>query len=110
MRRWGSLTGLLLCLALFATGCWDRVEIEERGFVVGAGIDVAGEDDADKYILTFQFVIPGGLQGMGAGRKTAEKAGTKPTLTCHPRAIRCSERPGTCRTGQAAALTCSTSA
>ncbi|MEK5164093.1 Ger(x)C family spore germination protein [Paenibacillus sp. FSL R5-0527] len=77
MRRWGSLTGLLLCLALFATGCWDRVEIEERGFVVGAGIDVAGEDDADKYILTFQFVIPGGLQGNGGGEKDGGKSGNE---------------------------------
>jgi len=53
-----------LILALGLTGCWDRVEIEDRGFVVGAGIDLADEEEAEEgqYILTYQFVIPGGLQ------------------------------------------------
>lgn len=59
---------ILLGLVLFTTGCWDRVEIEERGFVVGAGIDVTADDQGrDKYVLTFQFVVPSGLQGKEKG-------------------------------------------
>lgn len=62
-------------LAIFTTGCWDRVEIEERGFVVGAGIDLAEGEEADhsKYVLTFQFVIPGGLQAKEGGSKSESK-------------------------------------
>ncbi|GJM81154.1 hypothetical protein HMSSN139_36500 [Paenibacillus sp. HMSSN-139] len=67
---------LALSLAVFTTGCWDRVEIEERGFVVGAGIDLAEEEEAEKgrYMLTFQFVIPGGLQAKEGGSKNGKSA------------------------------------
>lgn len=66
---------LVLSLAVLTTGCWDRVEIEERGFVVGAGIDLAKEEEAQKgqYILTFQFVIPGGLQAKEGENKSGSK-------------------------------------
>lgn len=75
MRRYRVGVLVLLTLPMLATGCWDRVEIEERGFVVGAGIDVAEEEQAEngKYLLTFQFVVPGGLQSKESGGKGGSK-------------------------------------
>lgn len=76
MNCYGCLIAIFLTLTLFLTGCWDRVEIEERGFVVGAGIDLAEDEEAEKgqYRLTFQFVIPGGLQAKEGGGKGARDA------------------------------------
>ncbi|MGG6313304.1 Ger(x)C family spore germination protein [Paenibacillus macerans] len=76
MRKGWAAFCLLLGLS-FLSGCWDRVEIEERGFVVGAGIDMAGEEEQGKgkYVLTFQFVIPGGLQGKEGGGKDGRGSG-----------------------------------
>jgi spore germination protein len=66
---------IVLSLVVFTTGCWDRVEIEERGFVVGAGIDLSHEEEAEKgqFTLTFQFVIPAGLQSKEGGGKNGSK-------------------------------------
>ncbi|MFJ8267734.1 Ger(x)C family spore germination protein [Peribacillus asahii] len=69
----------IFCLLFLVTGCWDQNEIEERGFVIGAAIDMAAEqtDDSigemsekerdDKYKLTYQFVVPGNFIGGGSG-------------------------------------------
>ena len=54
MNRWFILL-LLLPLLLFSAGCWDQIEIEQRGFVVGTALD-KGEDG--KIIVTFQLVLP----------------------------------------------------
>ncbi|WP_158589702.1 MULTISPECIES: Ger(x)C family spore germination protein [Clostridia] len=60
---------------LFLSACWDRIEIEDRGFVVGSAIDLVEKKDNNKYeiLLTNQFVIPAGLgtpqQGGGAQQK-----------------------------------------
>lgn len=72
---------VLLCfILLFASGCWDQVQIEERGFVVGVAIDVPRSKQAERqaeqeapdkpegkqrFLVTAQFVIPGGLTGGG---------------------------------------------
>ena len=45
-------------------GCWDRVEIEDRGFVVGSAID---EGENGMYELTFQYIVPSAMQGKSAG-------------------------------------------
>lgn len=46
-------SGLLVALMLTASGCWDRKEIENRGFVLGIGIDnVASPGPKGKYDLT----------------------------------------------------------
>lgn len=55
---------LLFCsMTLVLTGCWDRVEIEQRGFVVGMAVDLAEESSGEetKLTVTNQFVIPSGL-------------------------------------------------
>ncbi|MEC0209335.1 Ger(x)C family spore germination protein [Paenibacillus ehimensis] len=69
-----------LALLLLTAGCWDRVEIDERGFVIGVAIDVPkssqkpeqGKAGAEKnprgkarYAVTYQFVVTGKLQNAG---------------------------------------------
>ncbi|MBT2217771.1 Ger(x)C family spore germination protein [Virgibacillus dakarensis] len=48
---------------LLLTGCWDQVDIEERGFIIGSGIDMADEQKKQGRVLTLthQFVVPAGL-------------------------------------------------
>ncbi|MEC5425652.1 Ger(x)C family spore germination protein [Virgibacillus sp. C22-A2] len=56
---------LLLTLGLLMplTSCWDRMEIEERGFAVGSAIDLVEKLDNGEYkiMLTTQFVVPAGM-------------------------------------------------
>jgi spore germination protein len=54
---------VILSFLLFTAGCWDRLEIEERGFVVGVAIDlIETESSGDPAVqLTSQFVVPGGI-------------------------------------------------
>jgi len=65
---------LVSCLALlFLAGCWDRWEIEERGFIMGVGLDLAKErpEAEPVYAITLQKVLPGqagfGARGQGGG-------------------------------------------
>ncbi|MFC3798485.1 Ger(x)C family spore germination protein [Cohnella sp. GCM10012308] len=67
---------LAAALALLATGCWDRVEINNRGFVVGISIDASApksdaesEENASPFRICYQIVIPGGLNGGGENAK-----------------------------------------
>lgn len=83
MRNSGILAMVIALYSLCLTGCWDRIEIEERGFVVGVAIDMAkgsnAEETEDKeaedrakgkhrYVVSYQFVIPKGLQQDGGGK------------------------------------------
>lgn len=47
---------ILLCM-LLTTGCWDKIEIENRLFVLGIGVDTVKEEGGkiskDKYTLSF---------------------------------------------------------
>jgi spore germination protein len=69
---------ILASLLLLITGCWDRIEIEQRGFVIGVAVDFAKKKQAEqeapgmpkgkrRFALTQQIVVPGKLQG-GAGQ------------------------------------------
>ncbi|WP_226665328.1 Ger(x)C family spore germination protein [Metabacillus litoralis] len=60
MRKWRLLI-IIFCL-LITSGCWDSIELEERGFVIGVGIDLSEDDveDQGKIKLSQQFVIPSG--------------------------------------------------
>jgi spore germination protein len=65
--------------SFFLSGCWDNVEIEDRGFIIGVAIDLAKkmdeyQDNREKgyrYKGTYQFVVPSGLSqgntGQGGG-------------------------------------------
>lgn len=73
----------VLCIAVIsATGCWDQIQIEERGFVIGVAIDKPSSEQArqkanaeapdrpkgkHRVVATQQFVIPGGIAGGGKG-------------------------------------------
>ncbi len=60
LKRLCLLPAVLVVIPL--AGCWDRVEIEDRGFVVGAALDLPDEGtEENKIKLTNQFVVPSGL-------------------------------------------------
>jgi len=54
MKRKAVLSILFLSLIVFATGCWNRRELNELGIVVGLGIDKSG----DQYEISVQVVNP----------------------------------------------------
>lgn len=65
-----------MLVACCLSGCWDRVELEERGFIIGAAIDAAdapeggnGGQQADekRFNVTFQYVVPSAMVGGGSG-------------------------------------------
>ncbi|WP_208591118.1 Ger(x)C family spore germination protein [Gracilibacillus suaedae] len=67
---------LLSCFTLLLlAGCWDELPIDERGFVIGSGLDMAGKNTEGTYdiTLTSQFVIPGNLSNptQNGGREQA---------------------------------------
>jgi len=55
----------LIILAAFSlaglTGCWDKVEIEDRAFVVAIGIDKAEDEKGGRYTVTLS--LPAALDG-----------------------------------------------
>lgn len=67
-------------LLFLTTGCWDRVEIERRGFAIGVAIDLAEQNQSaqraekeaphkpearPRFMVTHQLVVPAALQGSG---------------------------------------------
>lgn len=51
---------IILCLLLILlTGCWDSINLEERGFIVGTAIDLEEmKEDRPTYSITDQLVLP----------------------------------------------------
>ncbi|MBT2698820.1 Ger(x)C family spore germination protein [Bacillus sp. ISL-40] len=86
MSRFKLCITLLGVFSVFLTGCWDHVEIEDRGFIIGLAIDLAEETDEKldesegeyRYKGTYQFVVPSGLSqgdsGQGGQGGTSQKA------------------------------------
>lgn len=71
-KKFVSICKLLsaVILLLLFPGCWDRIEIEERGFFVGAAIDLAekkDDQDPSQYSLTYQMVVPRALGSQNGG-------------------------------------------
>ena len=77
--------------------CWDRIEIEERGFVVGTALDAA-EDGQIK--LTFQIVVPTQMKG-SSGQKNE---GGSPFINLSSTADSVFKAHGRCRMRSAALL------
>ncbi|CAM4439190.1 spore germination protein KC [Paenibacillus endophyticus] len=51
IKWWIPIVKAICCLCLvvpFLTGCWDRLEIEERAVVLGVSIDAVSSDDANE--------------------------------------------------------------
>nr|WP_239541460.1 Ger(x)C family spore germination protein [Pullulanibacillus pueri] len=76
---------LVICCCvslLFLTSCWDRIEIEDRGFVIAIGIDLS---ESGQYLLTEQIAVPGGQsaqagQGGAGGGTFLNVVGTGPSI------------------------------
>ncbi|NNG65653.1 Ger(x)C family spore germination protein [Caldanaerobacter subterraneus] len=66
MKRKTLLFILLIFLIFVLTGCWDKIEIEDRAFVMAIGIDLSNSNK--KYVVTFQFPNVAELaKGSGGG-------------------------------------------
>jgi spore germination protein len=67
MRKQMPVLFMCLIFATVATGCWDRVEIDRRGFVVGAAIDY-GKDGSGKktHRIVYQYVVPSALNNQSS--------------------------------------------
>ncbi|WP_164670182.1 Ger(x)C family spore germination protein [Virgibacillus doumboii] len=79
-RKWIYLVQALLMLLLLA-GCWDRVEIEDRGFIVGIAVDLPEESEKENAVtITNQLAVPAGLSGQTQGG-SASKAFANLTVT-----------------------------
>ncbi|WP_409340671.1 Ger(x)C family spore germination protein [Paenibacillus sp. MBLB4367] len=80
MNKRLTLVVFLFASALCTSGCWDQIQIEERGFVIGVALDKPKSREAEKsaeaeapgrskgkhrVVATQQFVIPGGITGIG---------------------------------------------
>lgn len=76
MRRYIIFLLLALSSSIFLTSCWDQVEIEKRGFIIGIAFDLAQKkneelDESKEKTLykgTYQFVVPSALGQGGAGQ------------------------------------------
>ena len=70
MRTFKLVLVLLLCVVLLAA-CWDKVEIEDRLFVLGIGVDKAKEEEklqpTDRYAINFVSPIVAALKDGGGG-------------------------------------------
>ncbi|MCL5290162.1 MAG: Ger(x)C family spore germination protein [Bacillota bacterium] len=71
MKRKIALAALVLLL-LFAAGCWNRVELEQRAIVAGFGADQSGEEG--KIEITVQVIKPGEIRAGPAARGGSPKA------------------------------------
>lgn len=67
------LLTIIIMVLLYATGCWDRVDIERYAFILGIGID---KGEKDGIAVTYQIALPQGImaagQGGGDGESTIE--------------------------------------
>ncbi|MTI84319.1 MAG: Ger(x)C family spore germination protein [Firmicutes bacterium] len=63
---------LTLALTLFMSGCWSRVELEERIIVAAVGFDTA--KDPDKIEVTAQIIMPGQLGTTDNGGGNSKEA------------------------------------
>lgn len=76
MRRYIIWLFLAVSLTISLTGCWDQVEIEKRGFIIGIAFDLAQKKDEELdelkektfYKGTYQFVVPSALGQGGSGQ------------------------------------------
>ncbi len=47
---------LLIMSFLVVTGCWDRVELNDRAFIIATGIDK--DQESGKMVTTLQVIVP----------------------------------------------------
>ncbi len=100
-RRRAALGAVMIIACLLTAGCWDRVEIQDRAFVLAVAVDVAEEGKdrepgkariesyahpgpADRYRMTFQVLkfgeVKGGQEKPGGQSKTFLVTGRGPGM------------------------------
>jgi Ger(x)C family germination protein len=66
---------IIVILTVLNCGCWDREEIEERGFILGLGLDFINTEEGEGFSVTQQEADPkniaGGEQSTGGTGKGA---------------------------------------
>ncbi|MDF2530951.1 MAG: gerLC [Clostridia bacterium] len=75
--RISKFIAIFLLCAVVLVGCWDKVEIEDRIFVLGIGIDKAKEEEkaqpTDRYVINFASPIVGALKDGGEETFSVDK-------------------------------------
>jgi Ger(x)C family germination protein len=70
VRKWALL---LFLLALISSGCWDRIEVEERAYVLGVAIDLPKQEKAKRKItFAMPLVREVGASNTGGGGSGGE--------------------------------------
>ena len=60
----------LSIIAIFLSGCWDAIDLEDRGFVIGMAIDLEDNQENEEqpiFSITNQMVVPSGLTNPSQG-------------------------------------------
>lgn len=67
---------VIVCLPIvFLTGCWDAINIEDRGFIVGTAIDIEEFKDGEPiFSVTNQIVISKGFANLAEGGSDDQQA------------------------------------
>ncbi|WP_054028088.1 Ger(x)C family spore germination protein [Bacillus sp. FJAT-28004] len=65
MKRWRLLLAMLVCI--LATGCWNRVELNDIAIITATGLDWKD----GKWVLSYQVVLPQAISTQSASTSTA---------------------------------------
>jgi len=65
MNKWRLLLPILVCM--LATGCWNRIELNDIAIVSATGVDWKD----GKWVLSYQVVIPEAISSQSASNSTA---------------------------------------
>ncbi|MUV38564.1 Spore germination protein GerLC [Lentibacillus sp. JNUCC-1] len=51
---------VVICSTLMLSGCWDNIDIERKGFIIGTAVDLKEEKENGQYVLTMtnQVAVP----------------------------------------------------
>lgn len=72
-RNWGRCLGYVL-LAVLLTGCWDRTEVEDQGYIITLGLD---RGEGDQILVTARSAI---IQAMPSGTLESYAQMSEPRL------------------------------
>lgn len=65
MKRWRLMLPIFICM--LATGCWNRIELNDIAIVSATGVDWKD----GQWVLSYQVVIPQAISSQGMGSSTA---------------------------------------
>lgn len=71
---------LMIFVIILQCGCWDKIELEHRAFVLGIGLDKG--DKPGEIALTYQIALPAAMYGEegGDGPKVLNLTTTSPSI------------------------------